>query len=365
MQKVQSLVIGAGVIGLAIAKKQANAGKKTLVLEANATVGAETSFRNSAVIHAGIYYSTDTLKAKLCAVGREQLYQYCRDYHVPYKKIGKLIVATNNNQLTALQKLFLQAQNNGVNDVLLLDKGEINKLEPQVNACAALYSPSTGTVHGKALLDAYQRELVASGGEVLCQAKVIQVDVLADGFKVKIHPTQEVIYTEQLINAAGLWAQSVSSVITGLPANTIPPIYYAKGNYFKYIGKKQPFSHLVYPMPEQAGLGVHATIDVFDAVRFGPDVEWVSALDFSINTSKKIDFYRAIKSYFPAIELDDLQAEFAGIRPKSKAPEHQPQDFDIQSEKVHGVKNLVNLYGMESPGLTCSLAIADYVHQLL
>lgn len=361
--KIHSIVIGAGVVGLAIAKKLVASGRSVLVVEANDQIGKETSFRNSAVLHAGIYYPRDSLKAKLCVIGKAQLDDYCVRHQIPYKKIGKLIVATEPSQLVAIDALWRQAQANGVLDIQRLDAVDVKRLEPAVTACAALYSPSTSTVDGKVLMYKYQKEFEALSGKIKCNARVLAAQVLSSGFCVQT--ANETWHAKELINAAGLGAQQVAASIEGLSSSTIPPLYYAKGNYFRYKGKQSPFSRLIYPLPEKAGLGIHATVDVAGTLRFGPDVEWVERLDFSINHDKKHAFYTAIKAYFPAIRLEDLEADFVGIRPKSKAQEQQPQDFTIHSVADHGIKNLINLYGIESPGLTCSLAIADYVHQLL
>lgn len=360
MNRFDTIIIGAGLVGLAIARKMALSGRTILVLEANEKIGSETSFRNSAVIHAGIYYPSDSLKAKLCHHGSTLLYDYCATHNIPYKKVGKLIVATEDYQLGNLEKLYKQAITNGVIDIRIINQQEIQELEPKVKAVSAIYSPSTGIVHGYRLLMSYQADIESHNGIIKCNSQVTGVETLDNDFLVKIKNGCE-FTADELINAAGLQAQTVAHSIKNLSKKTIPNTYYAKGNYFKFIGHEQPFSRLVYPLPEQAGLGIHATVDLSGAVRFGPDVEWVDTLDYTVNKSRITDFFKAICAYFPDLKIEELQPEFAGIRPKSQSKENQPQDFDIQFEKNHGIKNLINLYGIESPGLTASLAIAEYV----
>jgi L-2-hydroxyglutarate oxidase LhgO len=363
--RFDSIVIGAGIIGLATARRLALAGKKVLVLEANAEVGKETSFRNSAVIHAGIYYEADTLKAELCAQGAAELYKYCDEKKVPYKKIGKLIIATEEAQLPEITKLYERAQRNGVKDARIISAEEVFELEPAVKSVGGLYSPSTGVVNGKELMMSLKCDIEKAGSVILCNKKVVSVTSDQGLFVVKTADGGELFESTELVNSAGLSAQAVARTIAAMPPEKVPGTYYAKGNYFKFFGSKPPFTHLVYPIPEKAGLGIHATIDLEGAVRFGPDVEWVEELDFSVNPDRKILFLNAIKSYYPGITAEDLRPEFAGIRPKYKPKEEQPQDFYIQSAADHSVSGLVNLFGMESPGLTCSLVIAEHVFKLL
>lgn len=365
--KFQTVVIGSGVIGLAIARKFALAGQEVLILEANKNMGLETSFRNSAVIHAGIYYPSQSLKAKLCVAGQKELYKFCQEYQVPYKQIGKLIVATHEKQLPKLEALYNQALLNGVTEVKIISAREVHQLEPNVRCVAALYSPTTGIINGRELMAVYLRHIESRGGVVRYNSRMIHAETKSDGFLVTVlrNEIQEQIECDQLVNAAGLSAPEVGKSIAGVPPETIPRAYFAKGNYFKYVGPKSPFSRLVYPIPESAGLGIHATIDLTNTVRFGPDVEWVEELDYIVSPARKGSFLEEIRHYFPAIKEADLIPDFAGIRPKILPREQQPQDFVIQSEKEHGVRGLVNLYGMESPGLTSSLAIADYVESLL
>ncbi len=366
MKKTEVVIVGAGVIGLAIASKLAKAGKQVLVLEANKKVGVEVSFRNSAVIHAGIYYKKDSLKAKLCVEGQKMMYDYCDAHHVGYRKTGKLIVATSEQQLTVLQELKDRAKRNGVNDLKILSGVEVLSVEPNVTCKAALYSPSTGIINGGELMMALKADVEAFGGTILVNSPLISAEVLQASFRLLMgkHGHQQTIECEYLINAAGLWAPKLAKTIKGIPSSSIPKAYYAKGNYFKFKGRV-PFSRPIYPIPEQAGLGIHATIDVFGCLRFGPDVEWVENLDYGVSTDRKQIFLNAIRAYFPDLKASDIEAEFAGIRPKIKPKEEQPQDFVIQSSMDHNIKGFIALYGIESPGLTASLAIANHVQALL
>jgi L-2-hydroxyglutarate oxidase LhgO len=361
--KVKCVTIGGGVIGLAIARMFCLSNVQTLVLEAREDIGLETSFRNSAVIHAGLYYPTNSLKAKFCVRGKDLIYEYCEKNSIPYKKIGKLIVATSLDQLSDLSKLYQQAISNDVSDVKFLSQEEIKLLEPNVKCVAGLFSPSTGILNGSELMAAFKKDILENDGSIICDSKFMQGAVEKDGFSLQIENSSEIIECKYLINAAGLWAQEVARELVGMPLQAIPGIFYAKGNYFRYDSPKVPFARLIYPLPEKAGLGIHATLDLSNIVRFGPDVEWVNEIDYSVSANRRSAFAAAIKNYFPAIKAENLQPEYAGIRPKSQPEEFQPQDFEIQTEVEHGIPNLVNLYGMESPGLTSSLAIAEEVYK--
>lgn len=360
-ERVDHVVVGAGVVGLAIARELARSGGETLVLEQHSRPGEETSSRNSGVIHSGIYYAADSLKARLCVRGRELLYAYCRARQVPYRRCGKLIVA-QLNQLEELQQLHSRAVRNGVGDLQWLSAAEVSRLEPQVQCAAALLSPSTGIVDVPTLVDTLQADLEAAGGSVVFRNSFTAARRSADGFIVEGRSGSESwsVGATQLINAAGLRAIEVAGRIGGAAAARLPAARFAKGNYFACSGRS-PFTHLVYPMPEAAGLGVHATLDLDGRVRFGPDVEWVDAPNYDVAPERANGFYAEIRQYWPALPDAALQPAYAGVRPKLTGPGEPAADFVIETEADHGVPGLVNLLGIESPGLTSSLAIAEYI----
>lgn len=364
-------VIGAGVIGLAIAyelaRKYKNQDVNIVILERESSFGQHISSRNSEVIHAGIYYPTNSLKAELCVAGKELLYSYAKQFDIPHKKIGKLIVA-KNAELDALEKLREKAIANGVLDLELLDRAELKKLEPDIEADAALHSPSTGIIDSHGYMQSLLHQAQILGVHFSPYSRVEAIDVEGDAFVVRCqidenrNAEQYQFECQQLINAAGLEAQSVARAVSAVPRNTIPMLYYCKGDYFDYRGRN-PFSHLIYPMPEAntTGLGIHATMDLSSQLKFGPDTEYVEKIDFEIDGSKARSFGESIASYFPSIQTSDLKPAYAGIRPKLSGQGEAAADFDIQEERVHGVSGLIQLFGMESPGLTASLAIAQYI----
>lgn len=366
MERVDCIVVGAGVIGLAVARRLAMAGLETLVLERAAAPGTETSSRNSEVIHAGLYYPPGSLKARLCVRGREQLYQYCRDHGVAHRRCGKLVVATTDEEIATLRSYADVARRNGVNDLQWLTPESVTALEPAVRCAAALWSPSTGIVSSHELMLALLGEVEAGGGTLACRADVVGGRLANDGHVVRARHdgTHSEITTRWLVNAAGLHAQSLAHRLEGLDAATIPPLYLAKGQYFVQPGRA-PFNHLVYPVASSAGLGIHVTLDLAGGVRFGPDVEWVSAIDYAVDESRRDAFAAAIRRYYPDLDPKRLQPGYAGIRPKLAAPGEPAADFCIQGPAAHGWPGLVNLYGIESPGLTAALAIADEVATLL
>lgn len=364
--QVEIVIIGAGIIGLAIGRELAQLGREVLIIEANEAVGQEGTFRNSAVLHAGIYYPPNSLKARFCRHGQALLYDYCQTKQIAHKIMGKLIIATNEQQLITLKQLAHTAQANQVTDLEWLSATEAQAMEPQIKCLAALYSPRTGIVNGQQLSLALKNDVESKGGNLWLQTKFLQAAKLGDEFQIKLNSAQEadLLSCQIIINAAGLNAVNVAQQINGIKKSTIPQSYYAKGNYFKYL-KPNPFTRLIYPVPEKAGLGIHATIDLQGQMRFGPDVEWIDNIDYKVNSERQNYFVSEIIKYFPGITAHDLQADFAGIRPKISSPNDQPQDFLIHDAQIHGVKNLINLYGIESPGLTSSLAIAEYVSSLL
>ena len=364
MDKVDCIVIGAGVVGLAIARALALAGKEVMVLEAANAIGTGTSSRNSEVIHAGIYYASGSLKAKLCVQGKKMLYDYCAARGIGHKRCGKLIVATNESQVDQLQKIFAKAAANGVDDLVLLNRKQAQAMEPHLACVAAIHSPSTGIVDSHALMLSLQGDIENSGGYVVLNTPVDQLIRAQDAIEV-IAEDGTTLAASNVVNAAGLNAPSVARLVKGLDAKHVPPTFWAKGNYFTLAGKS-PFSRLIYPVPEAAGLGVHLTIDLGGQAKFGPDVEWVdSPDDLAVDPSRGDAFYAEVRKYWPDLKTGALEAGYAGIRPKLQGSGLASADFVIQGEAVHGVAGLVNLFGIESPGLTSSLAIGELVSQML
>jgi L-2-hydroxyglutarate oxidase LhgO len=365
---VDAVVIGAGVVGLAVARALALsprfAGKELLVLEAANAIGTGTSSRNSEVIHAGIYYPAGSLKAQLCVQGRAMLYDYCTERGIGHKRCGKLIVATNEAQVTQLQGIIAKAAANGVNDLMMITREEARILEPQLECVAAVHSPSTGIIDSHALMLSLQGDFENAGGLTVLNSTVYGVFIASDAIKIVMNDGAEII-TKTLVNAAGLSAPLIASKMQGLDAKFVPQAYYAKGNYFTLSGKS-PFSRLIYPVPEAAGLGVHLTLDLGGQAKFGPDVQWVdSADDLVVDPARGDAFYAEVRKYWPQLQDDALIAGYAGMRPKINAPHETAADFVIQGPKEHGIDGLVNLFGIESPGLTSSMAIGEKVSAML
>ena len=366
MESQDAVVIGAGVVGLAIARALALKGRDVLVIERHGRIGEETSSRNSEVIHAGIHYPPDSLKAKLCVRGKELLYRYCRDRSIRHRRCGKLIVAANESQHAELEAVQARGQASGVDDLTILDRAAAAKLEPGVVCTSALTSPSTGIVDSHSLLTSLQGDIEAAGGTVALRCEFLEGQAERNGFTLRVRSVGELvnIHARALINSAGLAAGNVARHIEGLAPRHVPRIRFAKGNYFIYRGR-HPFRHLVYPVPESGGLGVHVTLDLLGQARFGPDVQWVAAPDYSVDESRRDRFFEAIRSYWPEVSRNRLAPGYAGVRPKLIRPGDPPGDFSIQGPDAHGVPGLVNLYGIESPGLTSSLAIAEHVTESL
>ncbi len=364
MDKVDCVVIGAGVIGLAIARKLALAGREVIVLEAAEGIGTVTSSRNSEVIHAGIYYRAGSLMARMCVSGRRALYQYCADHGIPHRNCGKLIVATTPNETEKLQSIRAHAEANGVLDMQLLPGEAARALEPALNCDAALLSPSTGIIDSHAYMLALRGDAEAAGTAFAFHTPLTHAKVGAG--RIEIEAGGEAPMTlacDLLVNAAGLGAPAVARQIEGMPIELIPCAYLAKGNYFS-CSARAPFSHLIYPVPEPGGLGVHLTLDMAGQARFGPDVEWIDSIDYAVDPARADRFYPAIRKYWPTLPDGALMPSYSGIRPKIVPPAVATQDFLIQGPGDHGVSGLINLFGIESPGLTSSLAIADYVGEL-
>ncbi len=363
--KTDSIVIGAGVIGLAVARELAGQGREVIILEAEGAIGTGTSSRNSEVIHAGIYYEKDSLKAKLCVTGKEFLYEYCANHGVPHKRLGKLIVASDESQLATLDEISKKAANNGVDDLELLDEAAAQRLEPALSAKGALLSPSSGILDTHALMLAYQGDGEDNSARLALSSPVEGGEVTQQSISLRVGGREPMeIDCNCLVNCAGLTAPRVAASIEGIPADSIPPTYFAKGNYFILAGRA-PFSHLIYPVPEQAGLGVHLTLDMGGGARFGPDVEWIPEVDYSVDARRGDVFYDAVRRYWPGLEDDALEPGYAGIRPKIQAPGEVAKDFVLSGPADHAIPGLVNLFGIESPGLTASLAIAREVAHLL
>ena len=357
-ERLDCVVVGAGIVGLAIARALALAGRDVVVLESEPHIGMHTSSRNSEVIHAGLYYPEDSLKAQLCVRGKELLYAYCVQHHVNHERVGKLIVTPVDGGLDRLREIMTQAEKNGVSDLQFLTAEEVHELEPDVVCGSGVLSPSTGIIDSHGLMLAFVADIEASGGSVVCSSEVTDLQVGEQG--VSFQSGGELFVCKTLVNSAGLHAQDLVSRIKAFPQQKIPKSYFAKAHYFSYPGKS-PFKHLVYPLPDGGGLGIHATNDLSGAVRFGPDITWIDSIDYSFDERRKLAFVEAIKTYFPDLDEERLAPAYTGIRPKLGGPGAQFTDFNIQFEADHGVPGLVNLYGIESPGLTACLAIGDFI----
>jgi L-2-hydroxyglutarate oxidase LhgO len=351
---VDCIVIGAGVVGLACARALAQQGRDVLLLERHGHIGEETSSRNSEVIHAGIYYPTGSAKARLCVRGKELLYEYCAAHSIPHNNCGKLIVATDESQLTVLEGYQQQARRNGVGELTSLSQAQIVELEPEVDAVAGLWSPTTGIVDSHAFMLSLQGQLEQAGGVIAFATPVTALE--QKNSQLIVHSDDYSVSCSTLINSAGHGAPQLAAALSA----DVPSGYYARGHYYGYRGRP-PFSRLVYPVAEAGGLGVHVTVDLAGQVKFGPDVEWVQALDYRFDDSRRQRFAAAIRRYFPALDADRLEPGYVGIRPKISAPGEAAADFQIAGETDHGVPGLINLLGIESPGLTSALAIAEEV----
>src|SRR6202790_3546601 len=364
MDKVECVVIGAGVIGLAIARRLALAGREVIVLEAAEGIGTVTSSRNSEVIHAGIYYKAGSLMARMCVSGKRALYEYCREHGIPHRNCGKLIVATTPKEAARLQSIRAHAEANGVCDLQTLTGEAARALEPALNCDAALLSPSTGIIDSHAFMLALRGDAEDAGASFAFHTPLLRAKAAANRIEIEAGGDAPIaLECGLLVNAAGLSAPAVARGIDGMPIERIPPAYLAKGNYFS-CSARAPFSHLIYPVPEPGGLGVHLTLDMAGQARFGPDVEWVDRIDYAVDPVRAERFYPAIRSYWPALPGGALMPSYSGIRPKIVPPAVAMQDFIIQGPRDHGIDGLINLFGIESPGLTSSLAIADYVGEL-
>jgi L-2-hydroxyglutarate oxidase LhgO len=357
-------VIGAGVVGLAVARELAQAGREVLILEQEAAIGTGVSSRNSEVIHAGLYYPPGSLKARLCVEGRELLYRYLTERNLAHRRCGKLIVANDAAQAAQLASIRRNAERCGVRDLDLLDQPHALAMEPQLRCQAALLSPSSGIIDSHALMLSLQGDAERHGAVLALKSKVVAGAVADHRISLSVGSEQPIQLTaDTVVNAAGLYAQQVAHAIGTDPA-TIPRQVLAKGNYFSLSGKC-PFSHLIYPVPEAGGLGVHLTIDLAGQAKFGPDVQWTTTLDYRVDDARHEEFAKRIKAYWPGIDAARLAPSYAGIRPKLETPAGQVADFRIDGSRQHGIAGLVHLFGIESPGLTASLAIAAEVRRTL
>ena len=360
-EELDCVVIGGGVIGIAVGRALSLAGREVVVLEAEAAIATHTSSRNSEVIHAGIYYPANSLKADLCVTGRKMLYQYCRDRHVPHRRLGKIIIACDEDDWRRLDSYAASAAANGVDDLVWLDVGDVRRLEPAVRCVAGLLSPSTGIVDSHAFIAALRADLEAAGGWLFCRHRVTGIAPYSNGLRLRIDANgdQFEVRCKVLVNAAGLWAQSLARC-TGLGTESVPDLHLAKAHYF-FLQGRSPFGRLIYPVASGGGLGIHVTLDTGGAARFGPDVTWVDTIDYKFDESRLECFVLAIRRYFPDLDPSRLVPAYTGIRPKLSAAGAPEADFAIHGEQVHGIAGLINLYGIESPGLTASLALANTV----
>ena len=356
-ERVECLVIGAGVVGIAVARALAIAGREVVVLEAEAGIGTGVSSRNSEVIHAGLYYPPDSLMARFCVEGRRMLYTFCAERGVPHARCGKLIVACDAAEAERLPAIQARAEANGVEGLRLLDAAEARAMEPALRCAAALHSPQTGILDSHAYMLALQAEAEAAGAVFAFHAPVTGGRVASGWVEIDADMT---LRAELVVNAAGLRAPAIAASIEGMPPGLVPTPYLAKGNYFSLAGRA-PFARLIYPVPVPGGLGTHLTLDLGGQARFGPDVEWVEREDYDVDPARGAGFYASIRRWWPELPDGSLSPAYSGIRPKIVPPAVARQDFCIQTEREHGVAGLVNLFGIESPGLTAAIALAEHV----
>lgn len=365
---IETVTIGAGVVGLAIGRALARSGQEVLVLERHGLIGSEISARNSEVIHAGLYYPKDSLKARFCVAGKHMLYAFCQERGVAHANCGKLIAATDESQHQTLENIRNAAANNGVSDLIWLSGDEARAREPELSCTAALFSPSTGIVDSHGLMLSLQGDMEDHGGALALGADLAAISRAANGeYLLTVEGKEFASYQlscKNLIIASGLESSHLAMSLFSDAEYEPPETYYAKGNYYSLQGRA-PFSHLIYPVPEPGGLGVHLTLDLAGQARFGPDVEWVEELNYDVDPARAEKFYAAIRRYWPGLHDDALTPDYAGIRPKLTQAGQPAADFTVHGAADHGLPRCVILYGIESPGLTSSLAIAEYVEQML
>lgn len=361
MEQVDCIVVGAGVVGLAVARALAMSGREVIILEAAEGIGTETSSRNSEVIHAGIYYPANSLMARFCVAGRRMLYPYCAEKGVPHRNCGKLIVATSEREDAMLAGIKGRAEANGVEGMQVLTAAEAMAMEPNLLCTSALHSPATGIVDSHSYMLALQGDAENAGATPVFFSPMVGGKVVGRRIEVDVGGADPMtLACNLLVNAAGLHAPFLARHIHGMPLDRVPTAYFAKGNYFTLAGRS-PFSRLIYPVPVPGGLGVHLTMDLGGQAKFGPDVEWIDTIDYTVDPSRSDSFYAAVRTYWPGLKDGALQPGYAGIRPKIVPKGAPGQDFVVQGPQTHGVAGLINLFGIESPGLTASLAIAEYV----
>jgi len=364
VESVETLIVGAGVIGLACARALARSGREVVIAEAEGLIGSVTSARNSEVIHAGIYYPRDSLKARLCVPGRQALYRYCAERHISHARCGKLIVACSEEEVAQLAAIAARAAANGVDDIRALTAAEARALEPELACHGALLSPSTGIVDSHAFMLSLLGEAEAAGAMLALNTPVTAVAAGEDGFVAETGGAAPMrLRARELVNAAGHGAPPLARAIRGLDPRHVPPQFFARGVYFS-LDRPSPFSRLIYPVPVPGGLGIHLTLDLQGCAKFGPDLEWIEAEDYTVDPARADGFYAAIRRYWPGLPDGALSPDYAGVRPKITGPGGR-DDFRIDGAEVHGLPGLVGLYGIESPGLTAALAIAGHVRALL
>lgn len=364
--EVDVVIIGAGVVGLAIAAELSEQGRSVFVFERNSTFGQETSSRNSEVIHAGIYYPEDSLKAKLCVEGNRLLYEICEKHNIPHKRSGKIIVAADEEQIPKLENIYNQAVKNGVDNLELLSRNDIQKIEPNIIGRAGILSPSTGIIDTHSLMSFFHMYSIEHGSEFLFETEVVGLDKINTGWKVSVRDWEGIsdLVAQVVINCAGLNSDTIAE-LAGVN-NDNYRIYYCKGEYFSLSAKHRgSVNRLVYPTPEQASLGVHVVLSLDGMMRLGPNAHYVDAIDYKVDKSQQEEFFKSAKRLLPFIEFNDLTPDFAGIRPKLQGPEDLSRDFVICHEVQAGFSGLINLVGIESPGLTASLAIAKEVSSMV
>ncbi|MEI9417633.1 NAD(P)/FAD-dependent oxidoreductase [Mesorhizobium sp. Cs1321R2N1] len=367
MRTIDCVVAGAGVVGLAVARALAFSGREVVVIEKADAIGTVTSSRNSEVIHAGLHYAPGSLKARLCVEGRRLLYAYCAEHDIGHRRTGKLIVASEPGQAGGLRAIEANAKRCGVDDLQLLTRGEAERLEPALTCASALLSPSTGIIDSHALMLSLRGDAEAAGASFAFLTCVAGAAIEADAIRIDTRDANGETFALEagaFVNATGLDAQAVASRIDGFPRGLVPRQWLARGNYFALPGRS-PFSRLIYPVPVEGGLGIHLTLDLAGNARFGPDVEWIDGVDYTVDPGRSAVFHEAIRRYWPDLAGDTLQPAYAGIRPKLSGPGQASADFMIQGPADHGASQIVNLFGIESPGLTASLAIADHIVGLL
>ncbi|PLC02496.1 FAD-dependent oxidoreductase [Variovorax sp. RO1] len=369
MDRIDCVVIGAGVVGLAIARSLALAGREVVILEAEHAIGTHTSARNSEVIHAGISYAPGSLKGRLCVAGKAALYAYCAERGIGHQRIGKLIVAVQDAELPELDKYIALGAAHGVTDLRLLGAAEARELEPEVACVGALHSPSTGIVDSHALMLSYLGDAERAGASLALQSRVLAVRPTADGLVVEVGGAEATsVLCNTVVNAAGLGAQEIAARVEGMPTDKVPPLYYAIGHYFS-LARKSPFRHLVYPTGREGALRAHVTLDLGGQCKFGPDLSWRDGIDYSFDASREAAFYQSVRRYYPALQDGELQPGYTGIHPRLAGPgssmHNTATDFVIQTSQDHGIAGLVSLFGIESPGLTASLALGEHVAGLV